>query len=121
MAEGRRLHGDGAENLQDYVEERATYGTDSDEFAEANERLQQELADLQSAGQEQAQPQAQPNTEALIDEAQLPADQMDLRQGSDREAGAGSQVDFDKLPPDAEARSRVTKGLNNQTGGMGNA
>lgn len=121
MAEGRRLHGDGVENWQDYIEERTTYSSDSDEFAEANQQLQRDLADLQAGQQGQAQSQPQPNTEALIDEARLPADQMQLRQGGEREAGAGSQVDFDKLPPDAEARSQVTKGINNQTGGMGNA
>lgn len=108
MTEGRRLHGDGVENLQDYVEERLTYGTDSDEFADANRTLEQELADLQALQQERGRSDARPNIDALMKEAQLRVDRMSTRpDANDLEATSGSQVDFDKLPPDAEARSRV--------------
>ena len=108
MAEGRRLRGEGLENLEDYIEERATYASDSDELAEANRTLEQELADLQNLHQERSQANARPNVDALINEAQLRVDRMRQGQGAGALAtDAGSTVDFDKLPPDAEARSRV--------------
>jgi hypothetical protein len=111
MSEGRRLHGEGMDNLEDYVNERLTYASDSDEYAEANRTLEQELADLQALNAERGQPQARPNIDALIDEAQLRVDRMQLRQGAERAVGSGSQVDFDQLPPQDEARQNVINRL----------
>ncbi len=122
MAEGRRLHGDGMENLQDYVEERLTYGTDSDEFAEANRTLEQELADLQALQQERGQSSPRPDIEALIQEAQLRVDRMSTRPDADNlDATSGSQVDVEKLPPDAEARARITRTLGGHDGSNNSA
>lgn len=116
MTEGRPLRGDGIENLQDYVEERMTYASDSDEYAEANRTLEQELADLQTLNQERGQPQARPNIDALIDEAQLRVDRMRQRSVGQLETGSGTQVDPDQLPPDAAARQSVVDRLSDQTG-----
>lgn len=117
MTEGRPIRGDGMDNLQDYVEERLTYGTDSDEFAEANRTLQQELADLQTLQQERGQQNARPNIDALIQEAQLRVDRMSMQPDrGNLEATSGSVVDIDKLPPDAEARSNVARKLGGNDG-----
>jgi hypothetical protein len=111
MTEGRPLHGDGMENLQDYVNERMTYASDSDEYAEANRTLEQELADLQALRSERGQAHARPNLDALIDEAQLRVERMQLRQGAERAVGSGSQVDFEQVPPQDEARRNMSKRL----------
>lgn len=116
MAEGRPLRGDGIENMQDYVEERLTYGTDSDEFAEANRTLEQQLADLQTLQQERGQSHARPNIDALIDEAQLSVDRMQQRSAGQLEAGSGTQANPDVLPPEAEARQNVVGRMTDQQG-----
>lgn len=112
MTEGRPLRGDGVENLQDYVNERLTYASDSDEYAEANRTLEQELADLEGLRSERGQTHARPDIDALIDEAQLRVEGMELRQGAEREVGSGSQVDFNQLPPQDEARTNITNRIN---------
>jgi len=117
MAEGRRIHGDGVDNLQDYIEERLEEGTSTERLAEGSRTLQQELADLQALQQERGQPHARTNIEALIQEAQLRVDRMSLRPDvSQLEATAGSMVDFDKLPPANEARSQVVRELGSESG-----
>jgi len=122
MTEGRPIRGDGMDNLQDYVEERLTSGTDSDEFAEANRTLQQELADLQTLQQERGQATARPDIDALIQEAQLRVDRMSMRPDqANLEATSGSVVDIDKLPPDAEARSNVARRLGGNDGSNNSA
>lgn len=115
MSEGRRLHGDGVENLQDYVAERLNYASNTDELAEDNRTLEQELADLEALQRERGQADARPNIDALIDEAQLRVERMKLRQGAEREVGSGSQVDFEQLPPQDEARQRITNRLDDNT------
>lgn len=115
MAEGRPLHGDDfIENMQDYVEERMTYAGDSDELAEANRALQQEERDLQT--QERGQTtQSQPNMDALEDEAQLPG-RMDRAHGATSiEAEGDGAVNYRHLAPEDEARSRVTRGINDRS------
>jgi hypothetical protein len=107
MAEGRRLRGEGLENLEDYVQERATYASDSDELAEQNRTLEQELADLQQLHLERSQPNARTDVDALIDAAQTRVDRMRNQQGGTLETEAGTATDFEKLPPDAAARARV--------------
>lgn len=114
MAEGRPLRGDGIENLQDYVEERMTYASDSDEYAAAERTLEQELADLQALNQERGKPDARPNIDALIDEAQLRVGRMDG--AGTFEASSGVQADPDLLPPESEARQNEVARLNNQNG-----
>lgn len=116
MTEGRPLRGDGIENLQDYVEERLTYGTDSDEFADANRTLQQQLADLQTLQQERGQTHARPNIDALIDEAQLRVDRMQQRSAGQIETGGGMMSDPDQLPPEGEARQNVVGRISGQQG-----
>lgn len=114
MAEGRPLRGDGIENLQDYVEERMTYASDSDEFAEAERTLEQELADLQALNQERGKPDARPDIDALIDEAQLRVGRMGG--AGTFEASSNVQADPDQLPPESEARQNEVARLNNQNG-----
>lgn len=116
MTEGRPLRGDGIENLQDYVEERLTYASDSNEFADANRTLEQELADLQTLQQERGQTQARPNIDALIDEAQLRVDRMQQRSAGQLETGSGIQADPDQLPPEGEARQNVVGRITGQHG-----
>ena len=115
MSEGRPLHGDGVENLQDYVNERLTYASDSDEYAEANRTLEQELADLKALHAERGRTDARTDIDALINESQLRVDRMQLRQGAQREVGSGSQVDFDQLPPQDEARANITNRIDENT------
>jgi hypothetical protein len=114
MAEGRPLHGEGIENLQDYVEERLTYAGDTDEYAAADRTLEQELADLQALHQERGSSSARPNLDALIDEAQLRVDR--LRGGAVQERASGGQADPDLLPPESEARQNEVARMNNQNG-----
>ncbi|HEX6289929.1 MAG TPA: hypothetical protein VFZ66_12105 [Herpetosiphonaceae bacterium] len=115
MTEGRRLRGDGDENLQDYVEERLTYASDTDDLAAANRTLEQELADLKALQQERGRADARTNIDALIKEAELRVQRMEFRQGSELERGSGSQVDFDQLPPDAAARKSITNRMDENT------
>lgn len=113
MAEGRPLHGkDFVDNMQDYVEERLTYGTDSDEYAELNRELRQDEADLETLERGGTRPQ--PNMDALADEAQLPT-RMDRARGATpiEEQGDG-QVDYDHLAPEDEARARVARGTSDR-------
>lgn len=108
MAKGRPIHGEGLENLQDYVAETATYASDTNELAEENRTLEQELADLQALHQERTLPSARPNVDALIQEAQLRVDRLNTRPSAETlESDSGSGADYTKMPPDAEARSRV--------------
>jgi len=109
MTEGRPIRGEGMDNLGDYVNERLTHASDSDEFAAANRTLEQELADLEALRTERGRTDARTDIDALIKEAELRVQRMEFRQGSQLEVGSGSQVDFDKLPPDAEARRSVTR------------
>jgi len=112
MTEGRPLHGDGMDNLQDYVNERLTYASDSDEYAEANRTLEQELADLEALRNQRGGTDAHPDMDRLITEAELRVERMRLRQGAQREVGSGTPVDFDQLPPEGEARQRITNRMN---------
>jgi hypothetical protein len=112
MTEGRPLHGEGAENIQDYVNERLNYASSNDDLAAANRTLEQELADLEALRGEQGRHDARTNIDALIKEAELRVERMQFRPGSEQlEVGSGSQVDFDQLPPDAEARQNVSNRL----------
>ena len=120
--EGRPLHGEGLEHERNYIEERLEDAGDVDEYAEAAQRLRQEQRDIQaltgqggadegnagssSTGGESAADQGGTSTDA---------ERMRLRQGTQLEATAGSQVDLDQQPPEAEARAqhvgRIRDGL----------
>lgn len=120
MAEGRRLHGDGMENIEDYIEERATYGTDTNEIAEENRVLEQELHDLQNLEQQRGTTTQQPNIDALTEEAQLPSNQLDLRSGTPNiDPTASVNNGIEQMTPQQEARQSITGGITDQTG-MGN-
>jgi hypothetical protein len=54
-AEGRRIRGEGLAHEQDYIEERMTYAGDTDEYAEAARRLEQEAADLERLNRQRGQ------------------------------------------------------------------
>ncbi len=119
MTEGRPIHGkDFEENMEDYVKERLTHASDSDEYADATRTLEQEMADLEALQAERLHPDARPNIDALIEEGQARIDR--LRQGSGQyQATGGVQADPDQMPPETEARSRATDRVRDQTG-MGN-
>jgi len=108
MTDGRPLRGEGADNLQDYVNERLNYASSNDELAAANRTLEQELADLDSLRAERGRADARENVDALIKEAELRVQGIEFRQGSQIEVGSNTQVDPDQLPPDAEARQNIT-------------
>jgi len=117
MTERGPIRGDGVDNLQNYVENRLVEGTSAEALAEGNRSLQQEMADLQALQQERGQPNARPDIDALIQEAQLRVDRMSVRPDPSKlESGSGSAVDFDKLPPSDEARRRVVHDLGSETG-----
>ena len=111
MAEGRPLHGKSVtENVQDYVEERLEYSSDSNEIADADRALKQELADLQNVGGSRGATMQQPDVDALNTEAQLPASGMELAHGASQiEATGDGQVNYDHLAPQDEARARVAR------------
>jgi hypothetical protein len=46
QAEGRRIRGEGLAHEQDFIEERITYGGDTDEYAEAADKLEQISEDI---------------------------------------------------------------------------
>ena len=116
MTEGRPLHGDDfVENMQDYFKERVTYGTDSDEYAEMNRVLEQELADLQALHEERSRPDARSNIEDLIREKQARIDQ--LRASDEQpEARAGIQSNPQAMNPTDEAQSQVDRDLKQRMG-----
>lgn len=115
MTEGRPMRGDGLDNLGDYVNERLTHASDSDEYAAANRTLEQELADLEALRSERGRADARTDIDALIKEAELRVERMEFRQGAQLEVGSNSQVDTDQLPPDAEARQNVTRRMDGNT------
>jgi len=135
--DSRRVHGEGLSHEQDYVRERLEDAGDVDEYAAADEKLRQEVRDLEhlTSGSQSAdgiQPDlrvlhdndmsttppavtdgVQPDLRALHDEAEMPTERMEHRQGSALGTAANSQVDATHQVPDAEARARTVQ----QSGG----
>lgn len=116
--EGRRIRGDGLEHEQDYVRERLEQAGDVDEYTEAAEALDQESKDLEALeeGGEQPGRTGAGASATLRQAASMPVEQNELRQGAAMNISTGSGADPERLPPDAEARSRLRSGLD---GGMG--
>ena len=120
--EGRAIPGDGLEHERDYIEERLEDASDVNQYAEEDQRLQQEVRDLQALTEQggTAGGNAGPSAtggESTADQGgtSTDAERMRLRQGTQLEATAGSQVDLDQQPPEAEARAqhvdRIREGL----------
>ena len=109
--EGRQIGGEGLDHEQEYIRERIEQAGDTDEYAEASRQLQDEVRDLNNLTSGQGQPQVEPGLEALDRQANLPTEGMELRQGAELDAGRGSLVDPQQLPPDAEARARIRRGV----------
>ncbi len=107
--ESRGMRGDGLEHEQDYIQERLENASQSDEYAEAARRLEDESRDLQAMMDGRDSGGGEPNVEALENDAQLPVDRMQLRQGGAIGA-SDSPVDLNQQPPEAEARSRTVAG-----------
>ncbi len=119
MTEGRPVEGETfGENMQDYIRERATYGTDTNELDDAVRRLEQERAELEKLQAERSGSDARPYIDNLIAESQGRIGRM---QFGDEEAEdpSGVQANPRLMTPEAEARRRATKRLDCQTG-MGN-
>jgi hypothetical protein len=55
QAQGRRIQGEGLAHEQDYIEERMTYAGNTDEYAEAAKRLEQDAADLERLNRQHGQ------------------------------------------------------------------
>ena len=111
--EGRPLHGEGLEHERDYIEERLEDAGDVDEYTEEAQRLRQETHDLQALTGEGGTARANAGSSSTSGESaadqggtSTDAERLRLRQGAQLEATAGSQVDLDQQPPEAEARAR---------------
>ncbi len=109
--EGRQIGGEGLDHEQEYIRERIEQAGDTDEYAEASRQLQDEVRDLNNLTSGQGQPQVEPGLEALDRQANLPTEGMEFRQGAELDASRGSLVDPQQLPPDAEARARIRRGV----------
>ncbi len=120
--EGRAIPGDGLEHERDYIEERLEDASDVNQYAEEDQRLQQEVRDLQAltgqggtAGDNAGSSATGGESSADQGGTSTDAERMRLRQGTQLEATAGSQVDLDQQPPEAEARAqhvdRIREGL----------
>lgn len=123
MTEGRRLHGDDSiENLQDYVEERMTYASDSDEYADMNRLLERDEAELErdETALERGRSGTAPSSgsmdvDALEAEANLDVGMDRARGSAPIEAQGDGQVDYDRLAPQDEARARMTRDIAEQS------
>lgn len=116
MAEGRRIKGeDFVENMQDYVEERMTEGTDVDELSADARALRQQAADLQHLQQGGATTPTSPDQDALAKEAQIPSGRMDVRPDP-ADLSIDATVDPRQQPPQAEARERMIDDVNDAAG-----
>ena len=111
--EGRAIPGDGLEHERDYIEERLEDASDVNQYAEEDQRLQQEVRDLQALTEQGGTAGGNAGSSATGGEStadqggtSTDAERMRLRQGTQLEATAGSQVDLDQQPPEAEARAR---------------
>ncbi len=104
------------DNWGKYIEERLTTGTQADQLEDQTRALEQATADLEALRQERSGPQPRADIDALIEQAELRIERMKLRQGAERAATPGSQVDLDQTPPEAEARANVTAQIDRQTG-----
>ena len=113
--EGRRIHDEGLEHEQDYVQERIEQTSDSDEFAEAAQRLRDEVQDLEGSTGNPGASGAEPELNALRRQATTPVERMEVRQGGELDASRGSPVDPEQQPPEAEARTRVVDGTGGGT------
>ena len=109
--EGRQIGGEGLDHEQEYIRERIEQAGDTDEYAEASRQLQDEVRDLNNLTSGQGQSPVEPGLEALDRQANLPTEGMELRQGAELDASRGSLVDPQQLPPDAEARARIRRGV----------
>lgn len=109
--EGRRIRGDGIDHEQDYVRERIEQTAGTADYAEAADTLEEELHDLASPPAREASAADAVDTDRLQREATLPTEGMDARLGDALDPTTNSPVDPEQLPPDAEARTRVTAGI----------
>ena len=105
--ESRGMRGEGLEHEQDYIQERLVNASQTDEYAEAARTLEDERRELDALMARRGATDAEPNLEALINDAQLRVDRMQLRQGGEIGA-ADSPVDLNQQPPEAEARARTS-------------
>ena len=110
--ESRRIRGEGVAHEQDWVRERIEDAGDTNEYAEAAQRLEQEVQDLSTGGNAGGVSYVD-DVDTRRTQATLPTEQIETRQGAALDATTQSPVDPNQLPPSAEARRRVT----NQSGG----
>lgn len=97
--EGRRLRGEGIENIQDYIEERMTEAGDVDEIAESNEQLEEELRDLRGLEQQPSSDVLETTANSSVGSAESPNEAAT--------AASVGPVDPEQLPPVSAARSQV--------------
>jgi len=109
--EGRRIRGDGIDHEQDYVRERIEQTAGTADYAEAADTLKEELRDLTSPPAQAAGAADAVDTDRLQREATLPTEGMDVRLGDALDATVNTPFDPEQQPPEAEARARVTTGL----------
>ena len=112
----REIHGDGLEHEADYVRERLNDASDTNEYAAASERLEEELRDLQTINSEPDRPAQSSGSPPAAASVSTDEERMSLRQGGALDATNNSPVDPEQQPPEAEARAGITERIN-QSGG----
>ncbi len=108
--ESRRIPGDGLEHEQNWIEERLIDSSNTDELAEASERLEEAVQDLQATGTGSSGQQVVAGDTA-VQSNQVGGDRMATLGGDQLDPARGSSLDPDQLPPENEARARVTSHL----------
>ena len=119
--EGRPIRGEGIDHEQDYIQERLEQASDTDEYAEAAERLEDQLEDLRSPSGQGTGGASGAGTEALQRHAVTPTERGELRRGASGEADTPLQVDLNQQPPEAEARTRTATSLGGGAMGEGSS
>ncbi len=109
--DSRSVPGEGITHEQNWVEERLTEATNTDEFAAAADRLEQEVRDLQAPATGGGAGGAVSATGPSDIQNQSRGDRMSVRTDAHLDPGRGGQIDPDQAPPEAEARATVNAHL----------
>jgi len=107
--ESRRIPGDGIEHEQNWIEERLIDASNTDELAEASERLEEAVQDMHAAGTGGVQQPVAGG--AAVQSNQVGGDRMATQGGDQLDPARASSLDPEQLPPENEARARITSHL----------
>ena len=110
--DSERIPGSGIEHEQNYIQERMINASDVDELGEQNEKLKDELRDLNGASSTRSDVSS--SNDALKNVANEPTVQSDVGSQARTNASVGP-TDAEQLPPISSARSQV---VNDAGGGQ---